>query len=1054
MGLLLSVLVVCVGVLEVLACVRHFQDGYLPLWTPHCAVTSGYTASYERWRKKPSDSFEFRSFDDVSGVFNRTENQSLETSSNIQNGFTGKQIEKAGENNYPSNYQQSRNYSGNGLSRSIDDHPQEVLCYDNRPDILSSSLDYDEGEVKVSKKGSTDAISDIPHAEYDRKSQEAFAAEFTAELQSEKHPVSVSAQCGGLISRTQTESSVPRLSDSVLEETFSHDTGIEKYPVSTKEIDIQSGVPILNIGDKLHTSPFGSVNEQKFEGDSPDDILGGKCPAHRTFETEPELEIPPSNLYNSEVSNTKSTVGEPDGQVPIQEGKTNIPLSDFITEKCSSTVPELDQIPATEIQSQIPSSDFITEKSFSTTVEHKGHIPTTRSEINTLSSCLQREDDKSILGVAAGEPSNTTGEAFDKHQDGTITNSQDESTVQTILNLEQRQQNQFVPNSVSEETSVTTVKSSTQHSVPLSNDRIVSERTDIVNEKPFSSPELDNVRKELPYSHFHVEPEISLRAESAGQHLGTDVHKGIEALNSQVESSVSTNSTGNTTNIQQGLEDLKQENLQNVTAEDHPINETSLDLEEDGPGTQHDVLESHIGREPSSPDLRGEKQISIASDDAQQDVSESRLDSQTTLTDFVTSRDDSTPYEDDSTPNEDDNTPYEDDSGFPGSGSLTKHNVQESFGLQTSSITSVTPLTIDTSIQSSLSPPLTIDTSLETSASVTPLPTDHQPSLSPPKFPSTPRKSKADISWPTFFPGTPVIKRPSVSFATPESVFANEDDELLRQFVDEARTKSSCIKIPSDISSATESETTASTNEGKVLEPAGTPGRSDSFEEEEPVSAICREKSPSSIVSGNDFSGKELKLQRRKSYKQKRYSSAIEIRAQDEEVEDRSFSENNPELIRASSLKEPKKRHKKPAKASSFEDVMLRDIKTEGHGETSLTNTTEEITDVSVREVRETGSEETEQEEQEDIEAVAGETKGTSDITDCLRIRTERNDPKLNESKTQHSDDMIERKDATEGQKDEETRDDENSVSEEQSSSQQKSPPKEAFWVSSEDGTH
>jgi hypothetical protein len=1034
--------------LEVIACVRHFQDGYLPLWTPHCAVTSGYTASYERWRKKPSDSFEFRSFDDVNGALSRTEIQSSETSSNSsRNGFTGKKIEKAGEKNCPSGCQESRGDSGNGLLLSVDDHQNED-CSENRHDILASSPEYDEGEVRVINGDVTNTISDVPRTEYDRKFQEVFTADFTSVLQTEEHPVNVSAQCEDIISRTLTESPVVPPSQSVLKETFSHDTEFENSPVSIKEIDdIENEVPAFNTGDELRTSSLESVTERNFEGESPD-ILSGKCPAHKIIETELELEVRSSDLNSREMSDTKSAFGEPDVEIPVPEGTPAIPLLDIVPTKHSSTVPELDHIPATEIGSQTASSDFAVDNSFSTTIEREGEIPNITSETNITSSCLQRQEGDPIFEVVTGESSSSIGEAFGKHQDDTVTGSRVDSVASAILNSEHRHQNSFVPSCESRETSVTAVRSSTEHSVARSNDQIAPDLADNVNEKPCSLPELDHFRKEHPDSNSHVESDASVG--NAKQHLSTtDVHAGVETFKSQVENSASCVGTGGATNMQQALEeDLKQEHVRNITVEARTINKTGLDLEEGGPGTQHDVLNNHIRHEPASVGLQDEEKISVANvtDDAQQDVSESRLDTQTTLTDSVTSRDES--------------ASYDDDSGFPGSGSLTKCDVEEPFNLQTqtSSITSVTPLTIDTSIQSSPSPsPLTIDTSLETSASVTQLPTDYQPPLSPPKFPSVPRKPKADISWPTFFPGTPVIKRPSVSFATPESVFTNEDEKLLRQFVEEASVKSTCIKIPGDACTTTKSETTSDTSEGKFSESAGTPGSSDSLEEEEePIPIVCREKSPSRIVSGNDFSRKELKLQRRKSYRQKRYNSAIEIRAQDEEAEDRSFSENRPELIRASSVKEPRKRYRKPAKASSFEDLMLRDIETGRKGERTVTDATEEIADVSIPEARETGSEEIQGEEQENIEAVTEETKRISDITDCLKIQTERNETKLNDSNLQQEENATESKEAAEGRKDEETRDDgeDCSVSEEQSLSEQKSAPKEAFWVSSDGGTH
>jgi hypothetical protein len=297
-----------------------------------------------------------------------------------------------------------------------------------------------------------------------------------------------------------------------------------------------------------------------------------------------------------------------------------------------------------------------------------------------------------------------------------------------------------------------------------------------------------------------------------------------------------------------------------------------------------------------------------------------------------------------------------------------------------------------------------------------------------------------------------------VSFATPEAVFTSEDQDLLRHYAEEASPGLSCLKIPDDISTATESETTYTiTNEEKELESAGTPERSDSFEEDsEPI--IYRDRSPSNIIAGNDFSRKELKLHRRRSYKQKRYSSATEIRTRDEEAEDRSFSENNPGITRATSVVEPKKRYKKPAKSSSFEDALLRDIEVEGKGEPFPTATTEEISGVSGAAGRETDPEETRQQEHQNLEEVAGETKERSDVSDCLSVPTERNEPKYDKSKPQVEEEGTEREEASKGQKEEVKggieEEEEYSVSEEQSSSQQKSPPKEAFWVSSEDGIH
>lgn len=55
MGLLLSILVFSVGVLETLACVRHIHQGIVPVWAPRHVVTpSGRRFLRERWRKSTS----------------------------------------------------------------------------------------------------------------------------------------------------------------------------------------------------------------------------------------------------------------------------------------------------------------------------------------------------------------------------------------------------------------------------------------------------------------------------------------------------------------------------------------------------------------------------------------------------------------------------------------------------------------------------------------------------------------------------------------------------------------------------------------------------------------------------------------------------------------------------------------------------------------------------------------------------------------------------------------------------------------------------------------
>jgi hypothetical protein len=1018
MGLLLSVLVVCVGVLEVLACVRHFQDGYLPLWTPHCAVTSGYTASYERWRKKPSDSCEFRSFDDVDGALYPAENElsenCLAVSSNIQNGFTGKQIEKSGENvsSYTDfYYQQSKTCSGNGLSHSIDDRTKEVISCHNIGDILASSLEPDEGELKLINKNVANIIPAdcIPDArEHSGKTQEAVIPEFSSDLTSDKNSMTVSTENRVMISHTQTEGAGP-LSVHEFERTFSRDNGIDKYSISDKEIDIENEVIVLNSCDELYTSTRGVINEGNSETGSSDGILGGNVLKQNDSAVivEENLEFPSSlcgeHMLETAVRDTSlNAVVKTVSHVPVLVTESNVSVSDSVTERNSGTV---------------PSSDFVADKLFTGVLKLEDQIqPTSPGVLSPL--YLQTQEDKSIMGCVERDLPSTAGEVFDK-PDGTVSSSRNESLDSACVNNERGSQNSSIRHVLNEESSITPVKVISQCNVQISDDGLEFDQTD-ASGQPVSLLESPGFETALSDINIQTEPETCVSAECAELHLGT------EAFDSTSDDLCSSYGAESGADIQECSVISGDENVGNVTFEDRPRNETGIGPE-DGAGTKHAVLDPSIAREPSSPDIQNEKEIGITSEDAEERVSESCLDSQTILTDSLISRDEGPPH----------------DANSPTSGDLSEDGVSgEASKLQASSDILVTPLDISTAGQLPVSiPPLSIGSSFETPVSLASLATD-QPSMSPPKVPSTPKKSKADISWPTFFPGTPVIKRPSVTFATPESVFTN-DDEYLRQYVEESDDLP-CIKMPDD-STVTESESTASTSEGSLSESVGTSERSDSVED--PDTIVYREKSPSSIVSGNDFSRKELKLQRRKSYKQKRYNSAIEIRTRDEEAEDRSFSENNPGLFRASSVREPKKRNRQPAKSSSFEDVLLHDTQIDGVGGTSPTNTTEEMSAVSIPEGGETDHE-GRQHDQETL-------KGTSDMTDSLTISTERNKAKFDESKPQNEEKRIQGN-ATEGQKEDNKGDDdeEYSFSEEQSSSQQKSPPKEAFWVSREDGTH
>jgi len=1042
MGLLLSVLVVCVGVLEVLACVRHFQDGYLPLWAPHCAVTSGYTASYERWRKRPSDSCEFRSFDDVNGTLYPTEKVLQENcligSSNIQNGFTGKQADKAGENVCPTDLycQQSETCSEDGLSPSIHDHRKDVISCHHIANNLVSTLEPSEVDKNFANATPSYSIPDIP--EHSGKTKEFLTAEISSDLPNEKNPVNVSTQYGVMIPHSEAESAVP-LGDPELERTFSRDEGIEKYSISDIEIDIEHDLPVLSACDESCASTFGVINEGISEGDSSDGCLGGETTTQNdnAVGLEENLEILSSNLCGESILDTAlrdtllSAVETEDSHVPVTEIERNISVSDSMPERNSIVVPGPDQVPSTQTEVQVPSPGSVVDKFTSSVMKLEEQIQPTSPEVS-IPSCLQSQEVKSVIGLVERDQSSTGGEIFGE-PDSSDSSSRNESVNATCLNNADSFQNSFVPHFLSEEISITPMNVSSEYNVRVSVGEFESRHTDVC-EQPDNTPESFGVRQELSDLNIQTESERCLSTECAEQCLGTGVREGKEAFNSNFDNSCSGYDTESGTDIQQCPVVSQDANMRNITFEESPNNERSLSPEESGIGTKHAFVDPSIARDPCSPDVQNETETGLTNEDAEKHVSESCLDSQTILTDSVISRGEGTLH----------------DIDLPACGDRTRDSVNvESSNLQASSDISVTPFAVNPVVQLSASvSPLTINTALETPASVTPLPTDRQPSVSPPKVPSTPKRSKTDISWPTFFPGTPVIKRPSVSFATPESVSANDDDEFLRHCLEESSDFSSLI-VSDDNSTVTESDSTASTSEGRLLELVGISERSDLLEE--PDLIIYREKSPSSIVSGNDFSKKELKLHRRRSYKQKRYNSAVEIRTRDEEAEDRSFSENNPILSRASSLREPKKRYSQPVKSSSFEDLVLHGIKTEGAGEESVTNTTEEISDVSIPEGGETEREETKH-EQENFE----ETKETNDITGYPTVSTERNESKFDEWKPEEEEKCIEGN-GTDGQTEDNKGgdDEEYSLSEEQSSSQQISPPKEeGFWVSREDGTH
>jgi hypothetical protein len=982
------------------------------------------------------------SFDDVKGALYPAENvlseNCLECSSNIQNGFAGKQAEKAGKNICAStdlNCQQPESYRESGLLPSTDDLRKEVISCHNIADILASSLEPDEGELELINKNianvrPSDSIPGIQ--EQNLKTKGALTAEFSSDLPSEKNLVDISTQCRVTISHTQTESAVA-LSGHELERTFSRDDEVEKYSISDKEIDVENEVPVSDGCNVSYTSTRVVVNERNSEGDSSGGILGGKTPTpnDKAVSLEENLEISSSSLCGENILDTAvrdallSAVEKLDSRVTVSETEPSISVSDSITERNSNAVPEPHQMPSTQTDAQVPSPGSVADKFVSSVLELEDQIQPTSPEAHIPS---QTQEGKSITGFVERGPPSTADEIFDK-SDSTISSIRNESVDTACLNNEHRFQNSFVPHLLNEEISMTSLDVSSQDNIRISVDGLDSHPTDACEQR-VNLHESFGVRKELSDWNVQTESERCLSAECAEQNLGTGVRKGIEAVNSIFDNSCSGYDTESGIDIQRSQAVSQDEYVTGITFEERPNDETRVGPEEHGTGTKHTVLDPSIAREPSPSNLQNEKEIGITNEDAEEHVSESCLDSQTILTDSVKSRDEGTLH----------------DVDLPASGILTQDIVHgESSDLQASSDISVTPLSVSTAVQLPIAvPPLSISTTLETPVSVTSLPADRQPSVSPPKVPSTPKRSKADISWPTFFPGTPVIKRPSVSFATPET--STNDDEFLGPYVEES-TDLSCIEITDDNSTATDSDSTGSTSKGRLLESVGISEISDSLEE--PDRVIYREKSPSGIVSGNDFSRKELKLHRRKSYKQKRYNSAVEIRTRDEEAEDRSFSENNPVLIRASSVREPKKRYRPPAKSSSFEDAILHDIKTAGGEESSVANTTEEISDVSIAEGGETEREETKR-NQENFE----ETKETNDITDCLTISTERNESKFDESKPEEEEKWTEGSDNVEHKEDNKGDDEECSFGEDQSSSQQKSPPKEAFWVSREDGTH
>jgi hypothetical protein len=951
---------------------------------------------------------------------NHTANQSseycVESSSNIRNGFTGKQIEKTAENERASTdcyCQHSKNDIRTVLPPSIDDHTEQDYDYRNISDILVPSLEPDEDERKLINKNITNAVPperlpDLQYAELDGKHQDESIVGVSSQSPNEKRTVSVGTQYEIVDSLVQNGNAVP-LAYSLREESFINYGGSENCPLSAKAKDVENGGRPLITADSLHASPCDSV-QQNYEGIH-DDTQDEKQPTQRDiFRKENEIGtqssfFPNERLYDTSREISLSAVEKPDDQVQASKEERSDPDP--------ATIQDPDQTPNSQPKSHIESSGFRFNESSGTP-----------SEISVPSS---------VLDVLASESPEVVGEIVDTQLDGITLCHAKECADPTSPSSEPTFQSSRAPSSVSEGISTTHVEASIQHSVALSNDSVEPEFTDTLFKKPVGSLQIADTRKEHFGLDINAQSQSPLTVEGDGERLETDAIEGLEALNSHAGRSDAACDTESSRNVFQGSKLLNQNNLQTVI-EAHSLNETNQAKDEVGTEIRHGV----IGPGRSS-DFENEEELILTSKDSKRDVSESRLDSQTIETEPVILLDEGTVH----------------DSGFSGSSELQPSVYEGTSDALTSSLTSVTPLTVDTSAQLSVSSPLTIDTSAEISASVTPLPADHQSSGSPPKVPSTPKKSKADICWPTFFPGTPVIKRPSVSFATPEAVFTNEDQDVLRQYVDVAPPGVSCLKVRDDDSTAAESEdiSTSASDEKQPQsqsQSAGTPERTDSFDEEaEPV--IYRERSPSSIIAGNDFSRKELKLQRRRSYKQKRYSSATEIRTGYEETEDRSFSENNPGITRATSLVEPRKRFKKPAKSSSFEDALLCDTQVEGTGEPFLTSTTEEISDVSAPDVRETEHEEPRQQENKNFEDVAEETKEKSDVSGCPSVPTDGNEPKYDKSKPQVEEEVFETKEIAEEVKGD-NEEEEFSLSEEQSSSQQKSPPKEAFWVSSEDG--
>ncbi|KAJ9589194.1 hypothetical protein L9F63_028022, partial [Diploptera punctata] len=796
MGLLLSVLVVCVGVLEVIACVRHFQDGYLPLWTPHCAVTSGYAKTHDRWRNKPSDSHDFRSGNDVSGALNHAQDQSSETflqpSSSVENGYTVKHdFENTSNQATPS---------------------KQVHCFSDD----TSPIFNDENRIQDLQ--GTDISPSLENEECDLNLISNYEKElnYSTENNDERKEISTSYDNQNLISGVV---------DNLSETTDSQKYLLLNTTWSNNETVLESDKVTSNI-----------IGEKQSSIGSDGYAIHQVC----------DKEIIPITPLKSETSENLQYLSE-----SVAES-----IKDSSDERLSKNVSVLQE----EIISQLPSIERASQDAFIHDIEES--LRETKTSVDEdrvsyknpeLQTDLTSEQFESLI------ENDSVKESEDEKPCVPVSDAQIKSEQNIISPAENLEENDLsniitnVPKNHNEtlETEIERHKVHEQIKLNLAydNEQSVSavDFQDIEHNGE-STPQLN--QEYVPLTSIEVKYEVP----SDDTKEETNVESRLPDNTSQeIEDIVTKNNSADTSIFEhenrprQEVEEIsKRDELyideinnihtdreitpQSVAGKDIEKTKdigTTLSLHEDKSGNQPDISKPSSEFEPVLLVTEGEES---AITNRIEDIAESRLDYQTTSTELIPKNEE----------------------------------IGQDFSL-----------TIDTSEDL---PPLTRHSA-------------HQPSMSPPQLPSTPtKKSKADISLANVFPWSPCNKRPSVSFATPEAVFTNEDQELLRQYAEEAVDITPCIKKSEEIRN----------NHWK-----------------HPREVILSRKMFSqlhskkdllpNIVAGNDFSRKELQLQRKKSFKQKRYSSATELATRDEEAEDRSFSENKPNIVRASSLKESRR---------------------------------------------------------------------------------------------------------------------------------------------------